>query len=89
MGEILELLREIQAALRKLTTPGRPPVWGEWLTIRDTAAYTGYSVTSVRRWIDNPRDAPPTYGQGARRRFRRTEVDTYLESQKNNYQETR
>lgn len=68
------------------TTPKPSPQWGEWLTPQQAADYTGYNIRSVHRWVENPLDAPPSYGEGHHRRFRRTEIDAWIESKRNTYQ---
>lgn len=47
-----------------------------WLTYRQAAAYTGWSVESLRNLVS--RGAIPVYGQPRMRRFRRDMLDLFV-----------
>jgi len=59
--------------------PRRPPV-GEtdWMTLGQAAKYLGVAQSTIRKWSDVGR-VPAFYTPGGHRRFRRGDLDAFLE----------
>src|SRR5947207_7804865 len=59
--------------------PRRPPV-GEtdWMTLGQAAKYLGVAQSTIRKWSDLGR-VPAFYTPGGHRRYRRTDLDAFLE----------
>ena len=55
--------------------PGREP---EWLTLGQAAKYLGVAQSTIRKWSDVGR-VPAFYTPGGHRRYRRSDLDTFLE----------
>lgn len=55
----------------------------EWLSLSEAAEMLGVHPSTVRSWADQGR-LPAHRTQGGHRRFRRTDVELWLHSQKNN-----
>jgi excisionase family DNA binding protein len=64
--------REPSAARR---TPTRDP---EWLTLGQAAKYLGVAQSTIRKWSDVGR-VPAFYTPGGHRRYRRSDLDAFLE----------
>jgi excisionase family DNA binding protein len=56
--------------------PAAPSPTGPWLTYRETAAYTGWSVPYLRNLVSAGQI--PVYGRPRVRRFRRDMLDLFL-----------
>ncbi len=59
----------------------RTPVTGrepEWLTLGQAAKYLGVAQSTIRKWSDVGR-VPAFYTPGGHRRYRRSDLDTFLE----------
>ena len=54
---------------------GREP---EWLTLGQAAKYLGVAQSTIRKWSDVGR-VPAFYTPGGHRRYRRSDLDTFLE----------
>ena len=59
----------------------RPAASGEpdWLTLGQAAKYLGVAQSTIRKWSDQGR-VPAFYTPGGHRRYRRTDLDKFLES---------
>src|SRR5918994_5164296 len=55
--------------------PGSDP---EWLTLGQAAKYLGVAQSTIRKWSDQGR-LPAFYTPGGHRRYRRGDLDTFLE----------
>jgi excisionase family DNA binding protein len=55
--------------------PGSEP---DWLTLGQAAKYLGVAQSTIRKWSDNGR-LPAFYTPGGHRRYRRSDLDTFLE----------
>jgi excisionase family DNA binding protein len=55
--------------------PGPEP---EWLTLGQAAKYLGVAQSTIRKWSDQGR-VPAFYTPGGHRRYRRADLDTFLE----------
>src|ERR687891_2073669 len=55
--------------------PGSEP---EWLTLGQAAKYLGVAQSTIRKWSDQGR-LPAFYTPGGHRRYRRGDLDTFLE----------
>src|SRR6266404_5434320 len=64
-----------------MTYPGRPAPTGEpdWLTLGQAAKYLGVAQSTIRKWSDQGR-VPAFYTPGGHRRYRRGDLDKFLES---------
>ena len=60
--------------------PGRQPPGGEpdWLTLGQAAKYLGVAQSTIRKWSDLGR-VPAFYTPGGHRRYRRGDLDAFLE----------
>src|ERR1043166_6989489 len=61
--------------------PGRraPATEPDWLTLGQAAKYLGVPQSTIREWSDQGR-VPAFYTPGGRRRYRRADLDKFLES---------
>src|SRR5213592_4884109 len=50
----------------------------EWLTLGQAAKYLGVAQSTIRKWSDLGR-VPAFYTPGGHRRYRRTDLDAFLE----------
>ena len=59
----------------------RPAAAGEtdWLTLGQAAKYLGVAQSTIRKWSDQGR-VPAFYTPGGHRRYRRSDLDKFLES---------
>ena len=55
--------------------PGSDP---EWLTLGQAAKYLGVAQSTIRKWSDQGR-VPAFYTPGGHRRYRRADLDSFLE----------
>jgi len=55
--------------------PGSEP---DWLTLGQAAKYLGVAQSTIRKWSDQGR-LPAFYTPGGHRRYRRADLDTFLE----------
>jgi twitching motility two-component system response regulator PilH len=64
---------------RRTSRGGGDPGGGgmEWLTLGQAATYLGVAQSTVRKWSDGGR-LPAFYTPGGHRRFRRTDLDSFL-----------
>src|ERR687889_400257 len=51
----------------------------EWLTLGQAAKYLGVAQSTIRKWSDHGR-VPAFYTPGGHRRFRRRDLDRFLET---------
>src|SRR5881275_2170881 len=60
--------------------PGRraPTSDPDWLTLGQAAKYLGVAQSTIRKWTDVER-VPAFYTPGGHRRYRRRDLDTFLE----------
>src|SRR6266571_443443 len=67
-------------AQREGSGPRRPPPAGdtEWLTLGQAAQYLGVAQSTIRKWSDLGR-VPTFYTPGGHRRYRRRDLDAFLE----------
>jgi excisionase family DNA binding protein len=63
-------------AFRGGRRPGEEPT--EWLTLGQAAKYLGVAQSTIRKWSDLGR-VPAFYTPGGHRRFRRRDLDAFLE----------
>src|SRR6266516_8195067 len=58
----------------------RRPAVGEteWMTLGQAAKYLGVAQSTIRKWSDLGR-VPAFYTPGGHRRYRRSDLDTFLE----------
>jgi two-component system chemotaxis response regulator CheY len=56
--------------------PGNEPT--EWLTLGQAAKYLGVAQSTIRKWSDQGR-VPAFYTPGGHRRYRRRDLDSFLE----------
>ena len=63
-----------------MTYPGRPVPTGEpdWLTLGQAAKFLGVAQSTIRKWSDQGR-VPAFYTPGGHRRYRRRDLETFLE----------
>ncbi len=61
--------------------PGRraPATEPDWLTLGQAAKYLGVAQSTIRKWSDQGR-VPAFYTPGGHRRYRRADLDKFLES---------
>jgi excisionase family DNA binding protein len=50
----------------------------EWLTLGQAARFLGVAQSTIRKWSDNGR-VPAFYTPGGHRRYRRTDLETFLD----------
>ena len=50
----------------------------EWMTLGQAAKYLGVAQSTIRKWSDLGR-VPAFYTPGGHRRYRRSDLDTFLE----------
>ena len=67
-------------AYREPSTGPRRPAAGEteWLTLGQAAKYLGVAQSTIRKWSDLGR-VPAFYTPGGHRRYRRADLDAFLE----------
>src|SRR6187455_2426309 len=60
--------------------PGRsaPPSDSDWLTLGQAAKYLGVAQSTIRKWSDQKK-LPAFYTPGGHRRYRRSDLDVFLE----------
>ena len=60
--------------------PGKQPPLGEtdWLTLGQAARYLGVAQSTIRKWSDQKK-LPAFYTPGGHRRYRRSDLDVFLE----------
>ena len=51
---------------------------GQWLTLGQAAKYLGVAQSTIRKWSDHGR-VPAFYTPGGHRRYRRSDLDAFLE----------
>src|SRR5438874_751323 len=63
-----------------MSYPGRRPPMGEsdWLTLGQAAKFLGVAQSTIRKWSDIGR-VPAFYTPGGHRRFRRADLDAFLD----------
>jgi excisionase family DNA binding protein len=63
-----------------MSYPGRRPPAGEsdWLTLGQAAKFLGVAQSTIRKWSDQGR-VPAFYTPGGHRRYRRNDLETFLE----------
>ena len=63
-----------------MTTPGRRALTDEpdWLTLGQAARYLGVAQSTIRKWSDQGR-VPAFYTPGGHRRYRRRDLETFLD----------
>ncbi len=63
-----------------MTFPGRRAPTGEpdWLTLGQAATFLGVAQSTIRKWSDQGR-VPAFYTPGGHRRYRRRDLETFLE----------
>jgi excisionase family DNA binding protein len=59
--------------------PRAPASEPDWLTLGQAAKYLGVAQSTIRKWSDRGR-VPAFYTPGGHRRFRRGDLDSFLES---------
>jgi excisionase family DNA binding protein len=64
------------ASERSSGLPGGDP---DWLTLGQAAKYLGVAQSTIRKWSDQGR-VPAFYTPGGHRRYRRADLDKFLES---------
>ncbi len=64
---------------RESSNPRKPPGEPEWLTLGEAARYLGVAQSTIRKWSDNGR-VRAFYTPGRHRRYRREDLDAFLES---------
>jgi excisionase family DNA binding protein len=62
------------ASSSRLAPSGEP----DWLTLGQAAKYLGVAQSTIRKWSDHGR-VPAFYTPGGHRRYRRGDLDTFLE----------
>jgi excisionase family DNA binding protein len=65
---------EREPARRRLAPSGEP----DWLTLGQAAKYLGVAQSTIRKWSDQGR-VPAFYTPGGHRRYRRRDLDNFLE----------
>ena len=63
---------------RESSNPRKPPGEPEWLTLGQAAKYLGVAQSTIRKWSDHGR-VPAFYTPGGHRRYRRDDLDAFLE----------
>jgi excisionase family DNA binding protein len=63
------------ATEERMPVPDNEP---DWLTLGQAAKYLGMAQSTIRKWSDNGR-LPAFYTPGGHRRYRRTDLDHFLE----------
>lgn len=63
-----------------MTSSGRPAPTGEadWLTLGQAAKFLGVAQSTIRKWSDQGR-VPAFYTPGGHRRYRRRDLETFLD----------
>src|SRR5207245_9752794 len=56
-----------------------PTTEPDWLTLGQAAKYLGVAQSTIRKWSDQGR-VPAFYTPGGHRRYRRSDLDKFLES---------
>ena len=65
-------------ARRDSWTSARPGGEPDWLTLGQAAKYLGVAQSTIRKWSDQGR-VPAFYTPGGHRRYRRGDLDAFLE----------
>jgi excisionase family DNA binding protein len=65
-------------AYRDPTGPRRPAGESDWLTLGQAAKYLGVAQSTIRKWSDQKK-LPAFYTPGGHRRYRRSDLDVFLE----------
>ena len=65
-------------AYRDPTGPRRPAGESDWLTLGQAAKYLGVAQSTIRKWSDQKK-LPAFYTPGGHRRYRRSDLDIFLE----------
>lgn len=81
MKDLEVRLSALEAQVSQLQKEPQLNLLKEWLTVKETSLYTGYSVSSVFKWSHHPK-----YSNGKLRArkvggkvlFKRSEIDAYL-----------
>jgi excisionase family DNA binding protein len=66
------MVRDVSSS--RLAPSGEP----DWLTLGQAAKYLGVAQSTIRKWSDHGR-VPAFYTPGGHRRYRRGDLDTFLE----------
>src|SRR5947199_204626 len=66
-------------AYRDLPGHRAPATEPDWLTLGQAAKYLGVAQSTIRKWSDHGR-VPAFYTPGGHRRYRRADLDKFLES---------
>lgn len=75
----IEVLQELTAEMRNLSSRFRSALPGDYLSVRDVAGLMSVSVRTVKRWILD--DGLPAGRKGNMVRVRRRDLDEWLFSQ--------
>jgi len=65
-------------AYRDPSGPRRPAGESDWLTLGQAAKYLGVAQSTIRKWSDQKK-LPAFYTPGGHRRYRRSDLDVFLE----------
>jgi excisionase family DNA binding protein len=65
-------------AYRDPIGPRRPAGESDWLTLGQAAKYLGVAQSTIRKWSDQKK-LPAFYTPGGHRRYRRSDLDAFLE----------
>ena len=76
-----ELSEKIAARIVSALQESRPPVAPEWMSLKQAAAYLGYTTEKAFRDRCSKPEPPPSYKIGRLRRFKRDELDTWVRGQ--------
>src|SRR4051794_5422616 len=73
-------ISEALVTFRGVSHPGRraPATDPDWLTLGQAAKFLGVAQSTIRKWSDQGR-VPAFYTPGGHRRYRRRDLDTFLE----------
>jgi excisionase family DNA binding protein len=66
-------------AFRDFPERRAPSIEPDWLTLGQAAKYLGVAQSTIRKWSDQGR-VPAFYTPGGHRRYRRSDLDRFLES---------
>lgn len=73
-----ELARKTAALVVSQLHNSRPPVAPEWLSLKQAAAYLGYTTEKAFRDRCSKPNPPKSYKMGRLRRFRRADLDEFV-----------
>lgn len=81
MNDLEVRLSALEAQVSQLKKEPQLNLLKEWLTVKETSLYTGFSMSSVHKWSHHPK-----YSNGKLRArkvggkvlFKRSELDAYL-----------